>query len=256
MTRKDAVRCAPAVLAVLAVLLGACSGETELAPKATVFDPDEPPLPGGVRVLSRDVNDFVEVDRGRYGVRVSDSLVYQVDVPAASEVFGGEVLNPGSLDTGRNGILYVETADEDTALALNPCHDHTLRGVGPTVEDLARALSAEPFVTVTKPMEVTVGGMKGLFVKVAMPEGAELSACQDGKVQLLGDIDDRPDGDNGWENPEIVERMWILDIGGVRHVIHANVFTGPTAADPEHQTRALTRMVESMAFTERPAGGQ
>ena len=89
------------MLAVLAVLLGACSadpdstgssrtGESGSAaskdpagpePTATVFDPDEPTLPGGVRVLSRATDDMVALDGGRYGVRVSDSLLYQVDVP-------------------------------------------------------------------------------------------------------------------------------------------------------------------------------
>lgn len=76
-TRPRAVRCAPAALLVtLAVLLAACSAETSASgsesagsldrsgPTRTaepersdgVFDPDEPTLAGGVRVLSQDVD--------------------------------------------------------------------------------------------------------------------------------------------------------------------------------------------------------
>ncbi|MBA2560518.1 MAG: hypothetical protein H0V07_11660 [Propionibacteriales bacterium] len=116
------------VIAVLAVLVSACRADPattesspagkshssaptepgESEPTTEVFDPDEPTLPGGVRVLSQATDDFVEVDGGRYGVRVSDSLLYQVDLPDGSEVFRGTYLNPGSSDTGRNGIFYVE----------------------------------------------------------------------------------------------------------------------------------------------------
>jgi hypothetical protein len=57
--------------------------------QSSVFDPDEPTLPGGVRVLSQDVDGFVKVEAGRHAVRVSDSLLYQFDLPEDSEVFGG-----------------------------------------------------------------------------------------------------------------------------------------------------------------------
>lgn len=256
------------MLAVLAVLLGACSADpdstgssragesgspaaTETAgpePTGTVFDADEPTLPGGVRVLSQAVDDFVSVDGGRYGVRVSDSLLYQVNVPDRSEVFGGNTLNPGSGGaSGRNGMLWMDVADQHTALPKDPCHDHTYQVVGPTVEDLATALSNQPFLTVSKPLAVTVGGVKGLFVKVAVPQDAELSACQGGQVTFVGDIDDQ--ADRGWDTPGTVERMWILDVDGTRHILHANVVTGPGATDATKHTQAMSRMVESITFT-------
>lgn len=261
MTRSLAVRCAPVVLALLSVLMGACSadrastghsqtgdsaGPSETGePKATVnvFDPDEPTLPGGVRVLSQATNYFVPLDGGRYGVRVSDSLLYSVDVPDNSEVFDGEYLNPRSAELSRDGILWIEVADKDTALPVHPCLDHTAEVVGPTVEDLARALSDQPFLTVTRPVEVTVGGMEGLFVKVTVPDDAEVSACQDAEVAIYEDADTHPDT---WtvDAPGLVDRMWILDVDGVRHVLRARAW--PNA---EQQVRAMTRMVESITFT-------
>lgn len=256
MTRSLAARGASAILAVLAVLLGACSADQEskgsspagqsgsAASKdtASVFDPDEPTLPGGVRVLSHaDTDDVVALDRGRYGVRVSDSLLYQVDVPDASEVFDGIYLNPGSRDTGRNGILWIDEAGNDTALPVHPCHDHTPHLVGPTVADLATALSKQPFLTVTRPAEVTVGGMKGLFVKATVSQDADESACQDESVDLISET---PSAGAG-----TVERMWILDVDGARHVIHAKVATGAYDTNANQHTRAMTRMVESITFT-------
>ena len=261
MNRSLAVRCAPVVLAVLAVLMSACGADeastgssqtgdsaspteaSEPEPTFTVFDPDEPTLPGGVRVLSQATNYFVPLDGGRYGVRVSDSLLYSVDVPDNSEVFDGEYLNPRSAELSRDGILWIEVADQDTALPVHPCLDHTARVVGPTVEDLASALSDQPFLTVTRPVEVTVGGIEGLFVRVAVPDDAEVSACQDGEVAIYEDIDTHPDT---WtvDAPGLVDRMWILDVDGVRHVLRARAW--PNAGQ---QVRAMTRMVESITFT-------
>ena len=63
---------------------------------------------------------------------------------------------------------------EYTALPADPCRDHSPISVGPTAADLATALSEQPFLTVTKPTEVTVGGMKGLVVKATVPKDGAL----------------------------------------------------------------------------------
>jgi len=263
MARSPAVRCAPAVLVVLAVLMAACSadqaatgssptGDSAVATEAeepeptdTVLDPDEPMLEGGVGVLSQATEGFVALDGGRYGVRVSDSLLYAVDVPDSSEVFDGTYLNPRSSALGRDGILWIEEAGKDTALPVDPCQDHTAEVVGPTVEDLATALSDQPFLTVTRPVGVSVGGTEGLFVKATVPGDADLSACQDSEVAIYGNIDAPSDG---WTTdvPGMVDRLWILDVDGVRHVLWAR--TWPNAGQ---QARAMTRMVETITFTRR-----
>jgi hypothetical protein len=236
--------------------MGACSADPDTAgssdtakggspaatePTATVFDPDEPPLPGGVRVLSPAVDDFVPVNAGRYGVRVSESLLYAVDVPDDSLVAQGIYLNPLSRgEGGPNGILWIDEAGDDTALPVNPCHDHTPRPVGDTVEDLATALSSQPFLTVTKPVPVTVGGMKGLLVKATVPRDAALLACQDESVDLISDHHSAGAG--------TVERMWILDVEGARHVVHAKVAAGAYDTNANQHSRAMTRMVDSITF--------
>jgi hypothetical protein len=256
MTKSFSRPCTPAVLATLAVLLAACSdsgsggasrtGEssgstsTEAAPDAGVFDPDEPTLPGGVRVLSQDVDGFVQVPEGRHAVRVSESLLYQFDLPEDSEVFGGVYLNPGR-DAGGDSIIYLESADDRTALPVHPCRDHTSKVVGPTVDDLAGALSGQPFLDVTTPVEVTVGGFKGLFVKATVPDDAKIAACQDEQVFITSE-----DEGGGLDEPGIVDRRWILNIDDTRYVLLARTF-GSTRLD----TRLVTRLVDSVTFTQQ-----
>ena len=206
--------------------------------ESSVFDPDEPPLPGGVRVLSQDVEGFVGVEAGRHAVRVSESLLYEFDLPEDSDVYGGEYVNPGRRIDG-DSIVYLFPADERMALPVHPCRDHTFRVVGPTVDDLADALSRQPFLDVTRPVEVTVGGREGLFVAATVPDDADIRECQDDHVVITSD-----DEGSGLEEPGIIDRMWILDIDGARHVLLARTF-GATRLD----TRLVTQFVESITFT-------
>ena len=206
--------------------------------ESSVFDPDEPPLPDGVRVLSQDVDGFVQVEAGRHAVRVSDSLLYQFDLPEDSEVFGGQFVNPGR-GVGGDTIVFLFPADERIGLPVHPCRDHTTRVVGPTVGDLARALSGQPFLQVTKPVKVTVDGMDGLFVKATVPVDAEIARCQDDAVFITSE-----DRESGLQEPGIIDRMWILDIDGARHILLARTF-GATTLD----TRLVNQLVQSITFT-------
>ena len=257
MTRYRPARITPVVFVVLAALLGACSADpaaTESAPASEddgsgstqssepepspgVFAADEPTLPGGVRVLSQDVDGFAPVEAGRHAVRVSESLLYQFDLPDSSEVFGGVYVNPGR-GVGGDSIVYLFPAGERMALPVHPCRDHTFRVVGPTVSDLAGGLSRQPFLEVTRPVEVTVGGVEGLFVKATVPGDADVGDCQDRQVVITSDEQGIIEG------PGIIDRMWILDIKGARHVLLARTF-GATRLD----TRLVTRLVESVTFT-------
>jgi hypothetical protein len=207
--------------------------------QSSVFDPDEPTLPGGVRVLSQDVDGFVKVEAGRHAVRVSDSLLYQFDLPEDSEVNGGQFVNPGR-ERGGDTIVFLFPTDKRMGLPVHPCRDHTLRVVGPTVGDLAGALSRLPYLQVTKPVEVTVGGMDGLFVKVTVPDDADIAKCQDDQVHITSE-----DGQgSGVQEPGLVDRMWILDIDGTRHIL-----LGRTFGDTKLDARLVTRLVQSITFT-------
>ncbi|WP_299931181.1 hypothetical protein [uncultured Nocardioides sp.] len=200
------------------------------------FDPDEPTLPGGVKVLSQDVEGFAPVDAGRYAVRVSKSLLYQFDLPAYSDVHSGVYLNPGRR-AGGDSIVSLTPANKRTALPVHPCRDHDPKVVGPTVGDLASALNRQPYLATTKPVAVTVGGMDGLFVKATVPDDAKVSTCQDGAVDIIHDT-------QSVEDPGTVDRIWILDVNGARHVLRARTF-GATKRDAQ----LVTQLVKSITFT-------
>jgi hypothetical protein len=242
----------------LAVLLGACTTESPDSGSATAgspknsppaeadepseggldpVDPDEPILPGGVKVLSQDVDGFAPVDAGRYAVRVSESLLYQFDLPTYSDVHSGVYLNPGRR-AGGDSIVWLTAANKRTALPAHPCRDHDPRVVGPTVGALASALHRQPYLRTTKPVAVTVGGADGLFVKMTVPSDARVSTCQEGAVDVL--MQDT----QGLEDPGTVDRIWILDVDGVRHVLRARTF-GATTRD----AKLVSQLVNSITFT-------
>lgn len=79
--------------------------------------------------------------------------------------------------------------------------------------------------------------MDGKFVKARVPGDAEVSACQGASVDIISKT-------HSAEEPGIVDRMWILDVGGARHVLWARTF-GATELD----TTLVTRLVESITFT-------
>ena len=84
--------------------------------------------------------------------------------------------------------------------------------------------------------------MDGLFVKVSVPDDADVSACQESRVAIYRHH--LAPGTQSAEEPGIVDRMWILDIDGARHVLWARTF-GATGLD----TSLVTRLVESITFT-------
>ena len=79
--------------------------------------------------------------------------------------------------------------------------------------------------------------MNGLFVQVSVPDDAEPSGCQGGLVDIISETQSA-------DEPGIVDRMWILDIDGARHVLWARTF-GATKLD----SKLVTRLIESIAFT-------
>jgi hypothetical protein len=170
-------------------------------------------------------------------VRVSESLLYQFDLPAYSDVHSGMYLNPGRRSDG-DSIVWLTPANKGTALPVHPCRDHDSRAAGPTVGDLASALHRQPYLTTTKPVAVTVGGADGLFVKASVPDDAKVSTCQEGAVDVI------THDAQGVEDPGTVDRIWILDVDGVRHVLRARTF-GATKRD----AKLVTELVKSITFT-------
>jgi hypothetical protein len=243
----SARRRAPTAVAVAVLLLGACTDDSTAGDKdkgarsgsstaKPTTEPTESSGPGEVMHLPTGSGaGYVALEAGRYTGPLSRSLRYEVDVSDdGSQVFGGAFIN-----TSGGGLLFVAHAPRrSTALPAHPCRDHTNTVVGPAVRDLASPMSRQSLLEVSKPVPVTVGGQKGLFLTVTVPDDVETFQCVDSKVYLYDD----------WAaGAGYVGRWWILDVAGDRYVVHAECSTSCS----QDEVDRLSGMVESMTFAAR-----
>jgi hypothetical protein len=139
----------------------------------------------------------------------------------------------------------------------HPCKwQGTLFDPGPTVDDLAAALVDVPLRNASQPVGVTLDGYAGTYLEWSVPADLEMDAegnfvdcdSEPGKAERyfeswIGDP-------NGWggdryhQAPGQVDRLWILDVDGVRFVIDA--FSLPTAT--EEEVNELLAVVSSIEF--------
>lgn len=108
-----------------------------------------------------------------------------------------------------------------TNLVVDGCTDHSLNDprVGPTVDDLATALTDfPPFVVTAPPTDVTIDGYSGTRLELSVPE-MDFADCVNGELI-------------GWDAPilsypfhgylpRLIEEYSILDIEGIRLAIIA-----------------------------------
>jgi len=131
-----------------------------------------------------------------------------------------------------------------TNVVRDACLDHqpAAPAVGPTVDDLATALSElSPFELTAPPSDVTILGYEGKHLELTVPDGP-FTACQDEWQlgswisPLLGSpTDGFYHGYNGPE-PGLTEDFWILDVDGTRLVLEYNTSPdAPTEAIAERQ---------------------
>ena len=248
MMRSLTVRGALAMLVAMTVLLGACSADStssDAAPaESTPTQTPEPsqaghtysPEAGEVQALPQG-RKSATMRSGRYAVRLTPTLGYQVDVPDLWTMMSGRFLNAGPKS---EGLFFVAPAPSSTGLAQHPCRDHTTKIVGPTVSDLAGALRRQPVLDVTKPIPGALAGYRGLYLEVTIPAEVDAGSCADGYVSLFES--GGPDGYVGYGG--YVGRWWILEVDGERIVVMPEC-TVCTDDDLD----ILTTMAESVTFT-------
>ena len=243
MTRGLTVRVMPAVLAVMAAALGACTSDSDTGDAAagdsdstesTSAGPPEQPTysPGPNEVVTLDQGQrWASMEQGRYAVRLSSSLTYEVDVPDSWRVFLGRFLN--TPPSGAHSIFFVSEAPaRGTELPRHPCDDPTGTPVGPSVSALADGLRGQPVLEVSKPDPVTVAGSHGLYVDVRIPESVDAASCIDGTVALFTSGSD----EWGWQEG-FVAHWWILDVDGERVVINGQCDTAAPRTTSTPSTR-------------------
>ena len=263
MTRGQTARALPVLVAV-AGLLGACSDATSSNPRPEAEDspsssslrpadststPEPTPSPtelsyspkaGEVQALPDDAAGYAALGAGRYELRVTPSLAYQLDVTVTGDwgVHDGRYLN------GAGGLLFVAPAAAgDTQVPKNPCMQKALRDVGPTVADLATALRRQPVLEVTDPVPVRVGGHRGLSLEVRIPGRTHFGKCVEQSVAFFSS------GEDAWKWPgAYAGEWWILDVVGERVVVQASCDPGRSQKCRE----GLRDAVGSITFTRNP----
>lgn len=121
-----------------------------------------------------------------------------------------------------------------TNLVRHGCRDHSWADppVGPSVDDLARALAdLAPFRVTSPPKDVTIYGYSGKHLELTVPdlpvegEGDDrrFTGCGDGSLKSwVAAIDTEPgDAYYGYTGPGYTEEFWILDVEGTRLVVVA-----------------------------------
>jgi hypothetical protein len=119
---------------------------------------------------------------------------------------------------------------------------------GPTVEDLAQALVNRPLRNATKPIDVTLGGYAGKYLEWTVPAHIDVSACDadssDGKHYFESWTGTGVGSDRYQQGPGQIDRLWILDVNGIRLLIDATSMPPTT----NEQRAALLEVVKSIRF--------
>ena len=216
------------------------------AAPSTPANPPEPqdpvlsPRPGEVLVLDQHGPEYVFTREGRYAVRLTPELVYEVDAPDMWEVYRGRYFSTSDY-SGGSGVFSVNGPVTDAWLPAHPCRDRALLPVGRTARDLANALAAQPLLKVTRPKPVSITSGRGVYIEVRIPYRVNSAACQGGDVALF--TWKRPP--DWWEVPAgSVMNYWILNMDGQRLILAGWCEITCTEADFE----VLGRMAESVTF--------
>ena len=264
MIRGLTARGAPAGIAALALVLGACDADSTTdstadaatpgsasspgttptsaptsAPASTSADPAPTgkvtyaPAPGEVVSIPLDDREAV-VRPGRYALRLAEKLGYEVDVPDTRFADEGVYLH-----TPRSpGVFAATTAGTTTRLPRHPCTDMTGVPVGPGAADLANAVAAQPDLVTSKPEPVTLGGASGYYLELRIPADNDGSTCGEG-LQLFRT------GTTTWSWGPGVTRWWVLDVHGERVVVMNFCDQSCT----RENLQKLSTMAESITFT-------
>jgi len=124
-----------------------------------------------------------------------------------------------------------------THVFTDPCDTRPAR-VGPTLRDLALALTDQTGTTTTRPRPVTLDGHRGLYLELTT--GATHAGCT--RLDLWHSA---PDNDYGQDTGGIVHHLWILDVDDTRLVVAVSNYPDQTPA--QHQE--LIDIAETIHFS-------
>jgi hypothetical protein len=218
--------------------VGACSsgGDAAEAPRATSsVAPSETGTAPAVQDIMSAGQQILPVKPGTYFVDADLDpstplrVVYEIPAEGWSSWIGAAKFGPHD---GHVGVSITTVVN----LVTDGCRDHlaAVPPVGPTVDDLATALSElPPFEVTTAPEDVTIYGYRGKHMEWTVPDIA-FDRCDAGDVRSwIAPMDAAEVGDAyyGYTGPGYTEEFWILDVEGTRLMIATERSPGSPAED-------------------------
>jgi hypothetical protein len=243
-------------MAAAVLLLAGCSADPQTDDTAAATQPESPSTsgptsssapdaeptytsrPGEVFPLPHRGGSFATLEEGRYAAwGIGGSWRYEVDVPDGWRVLAGTYLNA---PTDGHGIFFIARVPKNqTKLPVHPCRDHSLRLVGPTVDDLADAIAAQPVWKVSTPRPVRLDGVHATYLEIELPARVDPADCVDQNVS------EWEAGQHGMTTTESFRsRWWILEVDGQRLLVQGRCYDTCTAGDLD----TLSEMAKSVTF--------
>jgi len=219
---------------------GSSPASSPADPSPSESAPDYQPLPeqGFGRPLAS----------GLYGLRPIGPQAQPVAVVNIPVGFvGGSLLFPVDEQSGSADECCIVGYWTVARVYQDPCKATVAKDPGPSVQDLADALTAQQTAS-TKPTPVTLGGYDGVYLELTAPAGlGDLSSCKGGELNYWeSDPGTRHfDGSHYDQSQGLpVERVWIIDVAGQRLVLSVGVESGID----DQQAQPLIDIVSSTQF--------
>jgi hypothetical protein len=256
MNRHPRPEVVPAVLVTLGLLLSGCTDSSD--PEAggtptsatssapTSSDPSESECPADYTLIDPEVYRVLEACRyGLAPIGPNAGPLAVVDVPDGYISSGGFLFPAGK---GNNEHAACCSVGYWTVAGVykDPCDiSHGWPKLGPSVNDMVRALAAQPRTTTSKPAPVTVGGYDGVYLEVTMAPGdLDVRTCTGKSIAYW-------ESDPGTrylsaDDPGGIDLLWILDVDGQRVVLDIGLAPGVA----KKKIQELVAIAESANFVE------
>jgi hypothetical protein len=215
-------------------------------PRAPADEPrNEPPF---VRLIDNDADlDQIAGEAGAYAMTArgheKSAPLAVVDVPEGFSNFGAFAMWPQDV-AAEIGEPY-QAIQYWTVYGVHPdpCrHRGAAPEIGGSVADLAGALETQQVTTMSSvPQQVSLDGHAAVYVEVTIPNTIDFGRCGEGYLQIWDGVEN--DSQHAWNEPGL-DRLWIVDVDGVRVVLLAS--TSPDATDA--QADALEDIITSVRF--------
>ena len=240
-------------LVVVGLLISACGAA---APGASDNPSETPPPssatpspaatagPTGPRAIAS-AGDFAPLDPGAYYIEpVADGssplrVLFTIPAEGWSSFIGA--FKPG--EDSRDQTVQINIAVV-TNLVTEGCTDHSAQSpvVGPTVDDLATALSElAPFELIEEPGDVTMAGFGGKHLVWTVPDALVFTECLGDEVKswIAPSLSYAFYG----YSPGLIEEFWILDVEGARLMISTLRYADASQADVDELQAVLDSIV-------------